>query len=612
MVLAIALPALGGALCWLVPARAERTHGAIAMASAALTLGLAVSVLARGPDAVEIASWLTFGVDRLSGFVLAFAALFALLIAIYSMGYMRGRERPREYFSYLQWTLGVACGALLASDLILLLAFWGVLAVILYLMVLLSGEQASEAARKSLVTVGGSDALLLLGAVLVWQITGSTRLGAEVILLEDTVSYMAFAAFAAAAFAKAGAVPLHAWVPDCAERAHAPVTALLPASLDKLLGIYLLARASTDLFELNGATRAALMTLGALTILVAVFLALVQQDLKRLLGYHAVSQVGYMVLGIGTGTAIGVVGGLFHMLNHALYKSCLFLGAGAVERAAGTTELDRLGGLGHRMPITFAVMVVAALAISGIPPLNGFASKWMVYRALVEVGADGGAAWVLWLTAAMLGSALTLASFVKVLHATFLCPPSPDVARREIREAPTTMLVPMCLLAASCVVFGVLAGPLAVERLIGPAVRGDPGEMWDSGAATALLLLAVAAGALVYLWAARGTRLRRVETYVGGERLDSTYIRDEPAPPARDVRVSGVDFYRTIEGLGAMRRAYAVARSPAFDLYELGRRCLLYLVVVLRAGHTGALPAYLTWFLLGVLGIVYLIARGGP
>ncbi len=612
MLLAIALPALGGLLVRLTPARAERAHGAIATTVAALTLALAVAVVARGPDAVDVNAWLVLGVDRLSALVLVFATLFALLIAVYSVRYMRGHEGHRAYFAYLQWTLSAACGAVLANDLVVLLVFWGVLAITLYLMVLLSGEQASEAARKSLVTVGGSDALLLLGVVLVWQITGSTRLDAGAIPVTDTLSHLAFAAFAVAAFAKAGAVPLHAWVPDCAERAWAPVTALLPASLDKLLGIYLLVRAATDLFELTPALRAVLMTIGAITILTAVFLALVQHDLKRFLGFCAVSQVGYMVLGIATGTAIGLAGGLFHMLNHALYKSCLFLGAGAVERGAGTTELDRLGGLGRRMPLTFAVMVIAALAVSGIPPLNGFASKWMVYRALVEVGADGGAAWILWLAAAMLGSALTLAGLVKVLHATFLCAPSPEVAAREVHEAPVAMLAPMCFLAAACVAFGVLAEPLVIERLIGPAVGGDLGEMWDSGAATALLLVAIAAGALVCWWTARGAGIRRVETYVGGERLDEAYIAGEPPPPARDVRVSGVDFYRTIEDLPAMRRVYALARSPALDLYALGRRCLLYLVVVLRAAHTGALPAYLTWFLLGVLGIVYLFTRGGP
>src|SRR4030042_5389712 len=119
-------------------------------------------------------------------------------------------------------------------------------------------------------------------------------------------------------------------------------------------------------------------------------MSLIQHDLKRLLGYHAVSQVGYMVLGIGTGNPIGIAGGLFHMLNHAIYKSCLFLSGGSVEKKAGTTELDKLGGFAKIMPITFVTFVIASLAISGVPPFNGFASKWMIYQGIIEIGKNGG------------------------------------------------------------------------------------------------------------------------------------------------------------------------------------------------------------------------------
>ena len=122
-----------------------------------------------------------------------------------------------------------------------------------------------------------------------------------------------------------------------------------------------------------------LALIGAATIIIAVMIAMVQHNLKKLLSYHAISQVGYMVLGIAPGTPVGIAGGVFHMLNHAIYKCCLFLCGGAVEQATGTAELERLGGLGKKMSITFAACLIAALSISGIPPLNGFVSKWMVY-----------------------------------------------------------------------------------------------------------------------------------------------------------------------------------------------------------------------------------------
>ena len=219
-------------------------------------------------------------------------------------------------------------------------------------------------------------------------------------------------------------MPFHTWVPDFGEKVDAPVSAFLPASLDKLLGIYLLARCVLDLFVPTPAMYGMLMLLGAVTVISAVLMALVQHDLKRLLSYHAVSQVGYMILGIGTGTAIGLAGGLFHMLNNTVYKTALFLCAGVIEKETGTTDLDRLGGLAKLMPVTFLTCTVAALSISGIPPLNGFASKWMIYQGIISGGEGAGLGWIVWLAVAMLGSALTLASFVKVLHATFLCKPS--------------------------------------------------------------------------------------------------------------------------------------------------------------------------------------------
>lgn len=180
---------------------------------------------------------------------------------------------------------------------------------------------------------------------------------------------------------------------------------------------------------MNQAMNTVLMITGSITIVAAVMMALIQHDLKKLLGYHAVSQVGYMVLGIGTGNPLGIAGGLFHMVNNAIYKSCLFLSGGAVEKRTGTTNLEKLGGFAKIMPISFVTFLIASLAISGVPPLNGFASKWLIYQGIIETVRNGGYLWVLWLVAAMFGSALTLASFMKLTHAVFLGQPSKAVNR---------------------------------------------------------------------------------------------------------------------------------------------------------------------------------------
>jgi NADH:ubiquinone oxidoreductase subunit 5 (subunit L)/multisubunit Na+/H+ antiporter MnhA subunit len=300
------------------------------------------------------------------------------------------------------------------------------------------------------------------------------------------------------------------------------------------------------------------------------------------------------------------------MLNHTMYKSGLFLGAGAVERASGTTDLDRLGGLVRRMPLTFAAFLVCAFAISGIPPLNGFASKWMVYQGVLELSGSGNGLWIVWLLAAMAGSALTLASFVKVLHATFLCAPPAELTRRDPHEVGWTMWLPPAALAAACVGFGVFAFRLPLPYLVEPMVNGPvvlPG-LWWAGTATWMLGIAFAAGGLG-LWIAQRGHVRRTPAWIGGESLATTWISGVPAGATRRIEVTGVDFYETIEALPVLRRMYALARRKWFDLYEGGTAVTFYVVGALRRAHTGALPVYLTWMVLGLLAVLYVVLAGG-
>ncbi len=611
MVLPITVPLLAGLICLLIPRDAERMRSTLAVLCAAATVGLVWPLFSERDALLELGTWFSLRVDGLSALVLLAIAIFGFLIALYSVGYMKGRERHREYFAYLLWTLGVACGAVLANDLLVLLVFWGFLALTLYVMIGIAGPGAADAARKSLMIVGGTDALLVLGVALLWSLSGSTRMDTGAVPFEGLAGHVAFLTFVAAAFAKAGAAPFHAWVPACGAKALIPVTAFLPASLDKLLGIYLLARCVLDLFEFTAAMQALLMLLGALMVLAAVLMALVQRDLKLLLAYSSISQVGYIVLAIGTGTAVGVAGGLFHMLNHAIYKCCLFLCTGAVEKTTDSTDLDRLGGLAKAMPLTFTAFAVAALSISGIPPLNGFASKWMVYQGILGAGAAGGPAWIICLAAAMLGSALTLACFVKVLHAAFLCKPAPEIARRSIREAGLTMVLPMLALAAFCIIFGVFAHAIPLDWLIFPAVPADVPGVWWAGMATILILTAIGLGAIVYAVTMTAGKFRRTETYIGGERLDEVYIRDEARGPARHVEVTGADFYNAVERLPGLHRLYELARKQVFDIYEVVAKPVFYFVALLRGAHGGALPLYLTWFVAGLLVVLYAVTQLG-
>ncbi|MFH1825703.1 MAG: proton-conducting transporter membrane subunit [bacterium] len=533
----------------------------------------------------------------LSAGIFLAASLFTFLISLYSLKFMEGKERLGEYYAYIMITLGATAGVLFASDYIMLLLFWGILGITLYMLIGLGGPAASSAAKKTFIIVGGADALMIFGAAIMAGLTGSFQIAAVQTPLTGTLPIIAFICLAAGALAKAGAIPLHSWIPDSAEPAPATVMAYLPAALDKLLGIYLLVRVSLDIFLVlpNSAMSILLMAIGSITIIAAVLSALVQHNLKKLLSFHAVSQVGYMVLGIGTGIPVGVAGGLFHMLNHAIYKSCLFLTGGAVERQTGTTELDQLGGLAKVMPITFACALIAALSISGVPPFNGFASKWMVYQGVIELSKSS-PYWIIWLLAAMFGSALTLASFMKILHATFLGQNSKLTA--SVREVPKSMWVPMVTLAALCVIFGVFANPLPLAKFILPAVKGVVYTgLWNPGLATLLLVLGLAVGYGLY-YLANVKNMSAKPAYIGGETLAEEMTK-----------VSGINFYNTIKEWGPLKTLYQLGETRVFDVYELGSRVTFACSGILRWLHSGLLHTYLAWMFLGVIILLWVLVR---
>ncbi|MCB4756177.1 MAG: hypothetical protein LHV69_03945 [Elusimicrobia bacterium] len=542
-----------------------------------------------------------FKADPLSHFTGAFVLFFSVLTILYSIGFMRGRPGQLRYYAYMVLTFLASVGVIYANDLLVLIVFWGFLGLLLYLLIGF-GESAhtSATAKKAFIIIGGTDALMLLGLALIWQKTGSLDMNTMHITLTSKSAIVAYLCLATGALAKAGAMPFHTWVPDTAEDAPTPVAAFLPASLDKLVGIYFLARISLDVFKMSPAMNVVLMVVGSVTIVAAVMMALVQHDMKRLLGYHAVSQVGYMILGIGTGTPVGIAGGLFHMLNNAIYKSCLFFGGGAVEKKAGTTNLDKLGGFAKTMPITFYAFLVASLAISGVPPLNGFSSKWMIYQGVLETAKGGGFLWILWLLAAMFGSALTLASFMKLVHAIFLGQPSPEreTLSEKKQETNPTMWIPAVILAVLCIIFGVLAYRVPLKMFIFPSLGWEApfSGVWRPGLATAMILIGIAIGFLIYLF---GTimKTRETEAFVGGE-----VLRDHP-----DIRVSGTEFYLTIQETGWLKKFYGWAERKFFDPYEVGVKLTFGFNRFLRYLHNGVLSTYLAWCLFGMIVLFFFL-----
>ena len=622
---AVAFPLLAGGLAFLIPSGANVFRARYSVVAAGVTFVVGLLVMA-GPEASYRGIPIAFAqgylidlrVDELNRFMVMFAALFGLLVTVFSVGYMEGRSRLREYYPYVLISVGAANGALLADNWFGFIGFWGMILVTLFLLTTIGSADASPtkvmaAAGKSMVILMAADVALIVGVGLVFAATGSLTISETSMTVSGALGVTAFVLILVGALAKAGSIPLHSWIPDMAEAAPSSVMALLPASIDKLLGIYLLARIALDVFEMTIGLNLLLMIIGAITLVAAVVMAMVQHDLRKLLSFHAVSQVGYMILGIGTGTPIGIAGGLFHMLNNAIYKGALFLTAGAVEKKAGTMDLAKLGGLGRAMPFTFATFGIAALAISGIPPFNGFVSKWMVYQGLIEAGTDR--YWI-FLVAAMFGSALTVASFVKVAHAVFLG----DTPRglSVVSDVGASMRFGPAVLATLCVVFGV-AAQIPLAQFIGPAVGMSfpafpaaiaAGGFWSPTLGTVLLLVALLVGGFFYLLSRSG-KTRTVSVYLGGETSGERSSDSLSTPFGRlrddaDTRVLGTEFYDSVRRLPGLSRLYDLGEAGAFDIARLAKLAAP-LGWLLSSAHGGRLSAYVSWVVWAIVILVVLI-----
>jgi len=641
LLLPIAVPFVLAVIVFIIPKKLNGLRWLAAIIASIFNLHIAYNLFVEplGETAkAKIFSILSIGgmyidfdlfLDNWNRILLLAAAVFGFLIVLYSLRYMKGKERLREYYTYLVLTIAFANGALLADNLLLLLICWEVLTALLFFLITIGGGKARHPAGKSFVMLGFSDCALLIGILLVWRITGKFLMTEATVEVGSSISYVAYILILLAALAKAGAIPVHTWIPRAAEGAPVSVMAYLPAALDKILGIYLLARITiptrtTELFLIARSSFLwpLLMIIGGATIFFAVMAALVQHDVRKLLSFHAVSQVGYMVLGIGTGVPIAILGGLFHMVNNAIYKCCLFLGAGAVEKQTGQVELDKLGGLARYMPATFLAMTVAALAISGVPPLNGFASKWMIYQGAIERAAEtvGETASfveqavptvaIIALIAAMFGSALTLASFIKVIYSLFLGRKPDEI--KTVEEAPASMWAPMFVLAAFCVILGVFAVWPVSGLLADIGVQGSggflnlnlnegvpaTGTFWNSAAAALLIIVALIIGAVIFLFGHISKKIKRSTSFYGGEKLDNEVIR-----------VPGTEFYGTIQNMGRLKTVYRDSEGGVFDPYVLGGRFGERVVGVGRKIHNGILSTYLAFCILGLGVILFFLLK---
>lgn len=614
----ILLPIVAGILLFIVPEKYRMAKGILALLVSTVVLFFGFQLYFTRPDSAGISileleilnglnnagfsavisGFTTLNADNLARLIVLMVCVFSFLILVYSILYITKERAPKNYYPFILLTLGVSVCAVLADGLILFIFCWGFLGLTLYKLIRGFDEESSAAAKKTFILIGASDSIMILGIGIVWKIAGTLNISEISLGTTDAIRIAAFIALLIGSFTKAGAFPFHTWVPDYTKWAPASSSAYLPASLDKLLGIYFLSRICNDLFVLSNGIRLMLLIIGVLTIIIAVMMALMQHNYKRLLGFHAVSQVGYMIVGFGLGSLIGIAAGLFHMLNNTIYKSGLLLSAGCVEYRTGKEELDDLGGLSKAMPVTFIASLIFALSISGVPPLNGFASKWMIYQGIIDFGKGTGVAcqlWMVWLGLAVLGSALTLASFIKYTGGIFLGRKKDEFM--GIHEVPALMYLPMLFLAIVCIVFGVFASNFIVPRLLMPVTGNfEYAGIWNSSFITLLILVSVGLGILLY-WIGDLKKFRREDSFIGGEKADDT------------ISYPVTEFYKTIRDFGFFSWIYRKAEEKWFDLYDLSKRLTLGFSNLLSKAHTGVLPDYSIWVSVGLILMLILMIQ---
>ncbi len=414
-------------------------------------------------------------VDALSLFfgLLVATAVFAAML--YSFSYMSHDDNEPQYYTLFLMLCGGVMGLVLSGD---LFNMFIMVEILTFAAVALTAFRNSvfgalEAAFKYLVVGSIGSSCILAGTIMLYAQTHTlnfAQLSAMIpgnLNLATTVAYaLLFIGFCTKAFL----VPFHPLAADAHGAAPAPVSVLISGVLTKS-GLYGIIRLTYILFRtMNlGTVQFWLVFLGSVSMFVCVTMALAQHDFKRLLAFHSISQIGYVLTAAGLATALGVSAGLYHAMNHTLFKGLLFLCAGAVLHETGTTDLDKLGGLSKKMPHTTVLFLVGAFSISGIPPFNGFASKWLIYQAAYQKGVESGNIGFLLVTiCCLVTSTLTLASFVKVTQSVFFGQLPKEY--ENVREVSFGMRLAMGLLALLCIVTGLFPG-LVTTFLTEPAAR---------------------------------------------------------------------------------------------------------------------------------------------
>ena len=394
-----------------------------------------------------------FEVDALSIYMAGCIALLGLLAVVYSYSYMEGESRLTEFYTLVLLMMAGMTGVAFAGDFFTLFIFWEMMAISSYVLVAFLKHRWApiEAGFKYLIMSATAGAFLLLSMSLLYGLTGTLNfayLSASIRGAAPTPWLLLLLSTLLIGFGvKAAIVPLHTWLPDAHPEAPSPISALLSGVVIET-GLYAMTRVFYLIFP-PGLFGVMMATLALITMTFANILALLQDDIKRMLAYSSIAQMGYMLIGVSTGTAYGIMGTFLHVLNHSLMKGLAFLAAGNIVHETGTRDIKKLVGVGRRMPYTAFALFIALLGLGGVPSTNGFISKFILFSSAIGAGMP------LLAVAGVLNSALSMAYYLRVLK-TLVSTPEEEL---EVGEPPLPMLAVPFLMALLIILLGVYPSP---------------------------------------------------------------------------------------------------------------------------------------------------------
>ena len=579
----------------------------------AIGAGLVLSLMVlwhfvQGGEATESSvSWFEIGplrfelgqfVDGLTAVMLLVVTLVSLCVQVYSVGYMRGDTRYTWFYAVLSLFTGAMLVVVVANNLFQLLVGWELMGVCSYLLIghWWEEKENSNAAIKAFITTRVGDVPFMFGIFVLVLAAGSANIGVITEAAEHgEISSGLLTAGAlllfGGAIGKSAQVPLHVWLPD-AMAGPTPVSALIHAATMVAAGVYLVGRMFTVFVEASGPALTVVATIAAITMLIAALLAMIQDDIKRVLAYSTVSQLAYMVAGLSLGEA-GYTPGLFHLFTHAFFKALLFLGAGSVIHAVHSNNMSEMGGLRKAMPVTFATFVIGSAALSGIPPLAGFWSKDEIISSAFR------AEQFFVFGIALLTAILTAFYMTRAVLLTFF---GEYRGQGHPHESPLVMTAPLGLLAGMSIGVGFLGAPQLQAVFADWVHFGEAHHEPFSYGFAAVSILGAVAGVLVGLrlysgWRERDPLRRMGPFYTLLERkyyLDDVYLRGVVRPIQYPLARG---TYWTNQKIldGAVNAAAWLARKMGVGVNQVDRTVVDGAVngIAVGAGASGGLLKYI-------------------